>query len=488
MYLKLLFRHYIDDDCSQKAASLTYTTLLSIVPIITVLLVIFSSVPALAGLRGQLQYALYSNLLPSSGSQLAEYLQGFAEKSSNLTAIGIGFLFVTSIMTLITIETTFNQIWRVQERSGGLTSIMRYWTMITLGPIVLAIAFAATSMISSLDFLNRKVAGYGIDWGAWAYVLSIIITVLGFAAMYWFIPKVKVPVKNALIAGVVIGIIFELLKRVFGLVVTNFTSYEAVYGAFAAIPAFLMWLYLSWNLILLGVEISYTLTIFDTKEVAVRHPMLSLLDMLNVIFKNYKKGLSTSEQELRDILGRKELPKWQTYIAQLDAHGLITRTEYGEYTLKTDLQSISLWEFYKTLPYPLPIKNELDKLKAADYDPWFVELYDNLVAIEKKGSQELDTSLFALFSSTPIRQKQEIVRISAEEDADSKDVVDGQAASFGEGADTAVDDSGNTIIIPDGEAHFTESTLTKALRLGKKAIHAFFRGKKLIKDTKEGLK
>ena len=67
-------------------------------------------------------------------------------------------------------------------------------------------------------------------------------------------------------------------------------------------------------------------------------------------------------------------------------------------------------------------------------------------------------------------------------------MVDGQAASFGEGADTTIDDSGNTIIIPDGEAHFTESTLTKALRLGKKAIHAFFRGKKLIKDTKEGLK
>lgn len=84
--------------------------------------------------------------------------------------------------------------------------------------------------------------------------------------MYWFIPKVQVPFKNAAIAGIVSAILFEILKTVFGTVMSNFTSYEAIYGAFAALPIFLLWIFLSWNIILLGVEISYTLTILIPKK------------------------------------------------------------------------------------------------------------------------------------------------------------------------------------------------------------------------------
>ena len=115
---------------------------------------------------------------------------------------------------------------------------------------------------------------------------------------------------------------------------TNFTSYEAIYGAFAAPPIFLLWLYISWNLILLGVQISYTLTIFDTKEVPVRHPLLSLLDMLNLTYKRYQNGEAVSEDELRGMLGRKELPKWSMYLDQLVSNDFITETKNNEYILK----------------------------------------------------------------------------------------------------------------------------------------------------------
>lgn len=349
-FLRFLTRHFIEDNCSQKAASLTYTTMLSIVPILTVLLMILSSVPALSLVRAQIYEVIYSNLLPQSSLQVSQYINNFAEKSSNLTVIGVMILFVTTILTLTTIERAFNQIWRVEDRSGGFKSILRYWTIVTLGPLILGTAFIASSTIQSLSFLNQQVAGYGIDWSFWIQAASLTVTTGGFIGMYWFIPKAQVPLKNAAIAGLIVALVFELLKHIFGTVISNFTSYEAIYGAFAALPVFLIWLFLSWNLILLGVEISYTLTIFETEEVYPRHPLLSLLDMLNLVYSEHQNGNSVTEQELRNVLGRKELPKWYTYINYLKDSNLITVTDDNAYVLKKDLNRMTLWEFYRTLP------------------------------------------------------------------------------------------------------------------------------------------
>lgn len=406
-FLLFLVGHFIEDDCPQKAASLTYTTLLSIVPILTVLLVILSSVPALENVREELQAMIYSNLLPQSSIQVSQYINDFAEKSSNLTAIGILVLFVTTIMTLVTIEGAFNKIWRVKDQSGGLRTIVRYWTFITLGPIVLGTAFIVSGTVQSLSFLNKQIAGYGIDWSIWIQLISVGITMAGFVGMYWFIPRAQVPFRNALIAGVITALVFEMLKQIFGAVMSNFTSYEAIYGAFAALPIFLLWIYLSWNLILLGVEISYTLTIFETKEVYPRHPLFSLLDMLNLLYKNYQKGRSVSEQSLRDVLGRHELPKWSTYISYLKECNLVATTEHDRYVIKQDLGSISLWQFYQTLPYPLPTQEDMETMNTEHYDPWFAMLIKRFKISEQETKAQLNIPLAQIFNHTPVRKKVE---------------------------------------------------------------------------------
>ncbi|MDN5565723.1 MAG: YihY family inner membrane protein [Psychrobacter sp.] len=404
-FTKFLVRHFFEDNCQQKAASLTYTTMLSIVPMLTVLLMILSSVPALASVRAQIYEVIYSNLLPQSSMQVSKYINSFAEKSSNLTIIGAMILFVTTIVTLTTIERAFNQIWRVEDRSGGLKSMLRYWTIVTLGPLVLGTAFIASSAVQSLSFLNRQIGGYGIDWAFWVQLVTIGITVTGFIAMYWFIPKAKVPFKSAALAGVIVAIVFEMLKHVFGTVMTNFTSYEAIYGAFAALPIFLLWIYLSWNLILLGVEISYTLTIFDTEEVYPRHPLLSLLDMLNLVHSRHLEGDAVSEQELRKVLGRKELPKWYTYINYLQDSNLITMTADDKYVLKKDLSNMTLWDFYRTLPYPLPIKDELDEIKHNQQKPWLGLLVDHFENIESYAKGQLNLPLADIFAHSAPREK-----------------------------------------------------------------------------------
>lgn len=404
-FLRFLTRHFFEDNCQQKAASLTYTTMLSIVPILTVLLMILSSVPALSSVRAQIYEVIYSNLLPRSSMQVSEYINSFAEKSSNLTIIGAIILFLTTIMTLTTIERAFNQIWRVENRSGGIKSMMRYWTIVTMGPLVLGTAFIASSTVQSLSFLNRQIAGYGIDWSFWVQAVSIGITLAGFIGMYWFIPKARVPAKNAAIAGIFVAIVFELMKYLFGTVMANFTSYEAIYGAFAALPIFLLWLFLSWNLILLGVEISYTLTIFETEEVYPRHPLLSLLDMLNLVYTHHLKGEAVSEQALRNVLGRKELPKWYTYINYLQDSNLITMTEDDDYVLKRDLSKMTLWDFYRTLPYPLPIKDEFDEMTTEDQKPWLSLLVARFENTESYAKQQLNLPLSTIFADSEPRKK-----------------------------------------------------------------------------------
>lgn len=404
LYLKVLCRQFIKDDCPQKAASLTYTTLLSIVPILTVMLAVFSSVPALSEMREQLQTMIYNNLLPSSGAQISHYFDSFAEKSKNLGIIGVIGLFVTTIMTLITIETTFNRIWRTKERSVGATNIIRYWTLITLGPVVLGVAFGASSAISSADFLNRQIAGYGIDWSIWAYIASILFTVTGFVGMYWFIPQVKVPFKNAAIAGVVSAVLFEILRTIFGTVMSNFTSYEAIYGAFAALPIFLLWIYLSWNIILLGVEISHTLTLFDAKTTPTRHPLISLLAMLNLMHTHHQQGKTVSEQSLRAVLSRKEMLNWSMYIEQLANANLIAHTKDNDYILKTNLNSVSLWQLYQALPYPLPIKGEPHEPTQHADNSWLPTINKQLNHIEHTAKHHLNISLADLFNGAPAHQ------------------------------------------------------------------------------------
>lgn len=401
LYVCFLVRHFFKDNCTQKASSLTYTTLLSIVPILTVILVLFSITPALSEVRGQLEHVIYNNLLPTFSDNIKQHLDSFAQKSSRLGLVGILGVFVTTIMTLITIEDTFNQIWKVSKSSGTLSSFLRYWTMITLTPIVLGVAFGASSAITGLSLFDQRFMGYGIDWKIWAQIASLLVMTAGFVGMYWFIPRTHVPLKNAIKAGIVVAVLFELLKHLFGVVISNFTSYEAIYGAFAIVPVFLMWLYLSWNVILLGVEISYTLTIFDDKHTPTRPPLLNLLDMLHLTYQHYQEGQSVSESELRAVLGRKELPHWHRYVDKLVDNNLITHTTDGNYVLRMDLESVSVWQFYKTMSCPLPTQDELSQYQQIEHELWLDRLHHQLTHINQTAQDELGLSVAELFRGTP---------------------------------------------------------------------------------------
>lgn len=384
-FVLFVLRRFEGNNSREQAGSLTYTTLFAVVPMLTVFLVIISSIKALEPARQQLQQLIYSNFLPKTSIAFDKALNSFTDNSSNLTIIGVLFLFVTTVMMLSSIETAFNRIWRVKETRNGIVGFMRYWTIISLGPILLGSAFVISSTMASLNVLSSNFAGYEVDGAALLWIISIGLTIIGFFTLYWTIPNRSVPIRAAMIAAVFSAVTFELLKNLFGFVMSNFTSYQLVYGAFAAVPIFLLWIFLSWNVVLLGVEISYALTAFHTGKTQTRHPILMLLDMLELFYKKQKLGQSVTDQEALNILGRGEIGRWPTYVMLLEKQNLIKRTDKDEYVLVRNLDHLDFWSFYKSLPYTLPRREDVEHIHLDDVwikriGPALIESDDYLAA------------------------------------------------------------------------------------------------------------
>ncbi len=216
-FIVFVLRRFEADRCREQAGGLTYTTLFAVVPMLTVFLVIISSIRALEPARQQLQQLIYSNFLPKSTIAFDKALNAFTEKSSNLTIIGVLFLFITTVLMLTSIENVFNRIWRVKETRTGLVGFMRYWTIISLGPIVLGSAFVLSSTVASINVLSNNFAGYQLDGSFILWLISFLLTIVGFFILYWTIPNRIVPVLSALIAACFSATIFEVLKRFFWL-------------------------------------------------------------------------------------------------------------------------------------------------------------------------------------------------------------------------------------------------------------------------------
>ncbi|MGB9189776.1 YihY family inner membrane protein [Acinetobacter sp.] len=394
-FVLFVVRRFEADRCRDQAASLTYTTLFAVVPMLTVFLVIISSIKALEPARQQLQQLIYSHFLPRTTIAFDKAFTAFTDKSSNLTVIGILFLFVTTVMMLSSIETVFNRIWRVKETRGGIIGFMRYWTIISLGPILLGSAFAISSTVASLNVLSNNFAGYEVDGEFILWGISFVLTILGFFILNWTIPNRSVPIKAALIAGTFSTVVFELLKNLFGIIMSNFTSYEIVYGAFAAIPIFLLWIFLSWNIVLLGVEISYALTAFNSGKEPKRHPVIMLLDLMELFYKKQQSGESVSDEEALEVLGRDEIGRWPTYVVMLEKQNLVKRTDDDEYVLTRNLAQVDFWSFYKQLPYPLPRSKDIANIRPDD--EWMQRLGPALVESDDYLAAKLSIPLSAIF-------------------------------------------------------------------------------------------
>jgi membrane protein len=241
---------------AQVAGSLTFTTTLTIVPLFAVALALFSAFPLFTEFRGAVENAVLKALPGEISDTVLRYINEFALKATRLTAVGLIFLAVTAIAMMVTFDRVINDIWRVKNLRPLTQRVLIYWAILTLGPLLVGASLTASSYLWSLS--GEAVAALPRSLRGVLDVAPLIISGFAYAALFVFVPNRKVAWSDALVGGFIAAIVAEVFKHAFGEFVSRGTT-GSIYGAFAALPLFLIWIYLSWYVVLFGAAITATL-------------------------------------------------------------------------------------------------------------------------------------------------------------------------------------------------------------------------------------
>ena len=249
-FLRILVQRFNEDRCMQIASSLTFTTLLALVPLVTVALTLIAAFPVFASMLAQLQTFLLENLLPESAQLIVQYGEQFTANAARLTAVGIAFLAVTAILMLQTIEHAFNQIWRVPRTRSTVQRFFIYWALLTIGPVLIGASLSITSWLVSLsvDVVHEIPGAARVLLG----MVPVLLIWIALTLLYLAMPNRRVLIRDAVAGGLLAALAFEAMKRGFTLYIARFPTYTMVYGAFASVPIFLLWVYLSWLVVISG--------------------------------------------------------------------------------------------------------------------------------------------------------------------------------------------------------------------------------------------
>jgi membrane protein len=246
------------------AGSLSYTTLLSIVPTVAVIFSLLSSFPVFKTMLMKIETFIFSNFMPASGEVIQEHMLGFVENASKMTSFGLAALIVVALMLIYSIDKVLNSIWQTNKARKVIVSFAIYWTVLTLGPILMGVSLTVTSYVISLAKFSN---GALVELHSRALsALPFGASVLTFLMLYMLVPNKSVRFSHALCGAVTAAILFEIFKKVFALYITHFPTYKAIYGAIAALPILFIWVYLSWVVILFGAEIAACMDSFNASE------------------------------------------------------------------------------------------------------------------------------------------------------------------------------------------------------------------------------
>ena len=193
-----------------------------------------------------------------AGKIITVYMQQFSSKAAKLTLLGIVGLTITALLLMNTIDRTFNTIWRVRKTRSLVYRALTYWTVLTIGPIIIGASLSVTYYLVSLSL--GYVAHIPLIGQFWLKLVPLALMSMAFSLLYLVVPNRYVPLWHAVAGGVIAGIAFEVMKRGFAWYITHFPTYTLVYGAFATFPIFLLWVYFSWLVVLLGAVIAASLS------------------------------------------------------------------------------------------------------------------------------------------------------------------------------------------------------------------------------------
>src|SRR5437867_12736331 len=347
-FLAHVLGRFNEDRCLQIASSLTFTTLLALVPLVTSTLALMAAFPVFSGLGEHIHAFLLANMLPEkAGEVVTGYVEQFSGQAGRLTALGSAVLAVTAFLMMFTIERAFNSIWRVSRPRPVGQRILVYWATLTLGPILIGASLSMTSYIVSASLgLSRQIPFVG---SAILGFVPFVLTCAAFTLLYYVVPNRAVRPRHALVGGLVAGLAFEIMKRGFALYITKFPTYTLVYGAFAVIPIFLLWIYFSWVVSVIGALIAALAPDFAVLRDAGSSSRAGSGDVLEVLLILARAQRDPELLELRQIARRASLTgdQAEAILQRMVARGWVVRSAGDRYGLVCDTEKLLMAEVYR---------------------------------------------------------------------------------------------------------------------------------------------
>ncbi|HFA5363811.1 TPA: YihY family inner membrane protein, partial [Neisseria gonorrhoeae] len=353
-----VIRRFSEERVPQAAASMTFTTLLALVPVLTVMVAVASIFPVFDRWSDSFVSFVNQTIVPQGADMVFDYIDAFRDQANRLTAIGSVMLVVTSLMLIRTIDNAFNRIWRVNTQRPWMMQFLVYWALLTFGPLSLGVG---------ISFMVGSVQDSVLSSGAqqWADALKTAARLAFMTVLLWglyrFVPNRFVPARQAFVGALITAFCLETARFLFTWYMGNFDGYRSIYGAFAAVPFFLLWLNLLWTLVLGGAVLTSSLSYWQGEAFRrgfdSRGRFDDVLKILLLLDAAQKEGRTLSVQEFRRHInmGYDELGE---LLEKLARYGYIYSGRQG-WVLKTGADSIELSELFKLFVYrPLPVERD----------------------------------------------------------------------------------------------------------------------------------
>ncbi len=395
-FSRFIWQRFVDDKCFETAGALSYTTLVSLVPLTVAVFAMFSVFPVFQPARDTLINFVFQNFVPSAGEAIQSTMLGFAANASKLTGISILVMLFSALSMMISIEDRLNRIWRVhQPRSWG-SRLLLYWAALTLGPVLIVGGIAVTSYVTAVPLLHNAAGRFSSIGQSLLTTLPFLVTFFTLWLMYSVIPNCKVLRRDAAIGALLGAVLFEIGRWGFTVFIQHAQTYQQIYGVLAAIPIFLLWIYLSWVIVILAASIAASASAFEY------HPPMETLPEgaeflgLLVVLRHFvdaqrvggwvdPAGLRLREPYLRSAL-------ITAYLDDLQQADLIQRGEAGGWLLCRSLDSTDLLRVYRHTDYRLPLQ-PIEEAAALGIDlprELLVMLSELSVALQSKLGARLD--------------------------------------------------------------------------------------------------
>jgi membrane protein len=371
-FARFIGRRFSDDQCFEAAGALSFTTVFALVPLLTVTLSVFASFQEFQRFSEIVTSFIFRHFVPSSGTEVEAYIRQFVSKASQLTAVGIGALVISGLLLMTSIEHAFNRIWRVPVPRRALASFLVFWTVLTLGPLLVGAGLAVSSAIFAAP-LFAGWEGHAAFESSLVRALPLLISLAAATLAYLVIPNCPVRLRHALAGGLFTAAAFQIAKWAFAEFVGRFANYQQIYGALAFFPVFLLWIYVSWSILLLGASLTAALGAFQRElgqpDFSERLRFPAALRILLRLREAQTTGVGVSLSELAACLPDVPEATIAGLIALFERERIAQRTDLGSFILSRDPEGIGLRTLYRADRFLLPLasdRNTEEPARSAD--------------------------------------------------------------------------------------------------------------------------